>query len=151
MHASSAIRFSGATSRITAASAATASPAKSAIFDSAIPSSHTPVSPSESTHRRCSTCSRNPDHDAFPAGCFKRLNGLFTAGPTTSSRFSRPHAVGQRDPADDHVEHARVHLATDPRRDLVKRRERRQLQRRLDEHLQRDVDQIRRVVLDLRR
>src|SRR5450755_5061350 len=94
MHASNAIRFSGATFRITSASAAAASPAKSAIFDSAIPSSHTSVSPSESTHRRCSTCSRNPDHDAFPAGCLSRLNGVFTAGPTTSSRLSRPTRSG---------------------------------------------------------
>jgi hypothetical protein len=94
MHASNAIRFNDATFRIMSASAAIASPAKSAIFDSATPSSHTPVSPSESTHRRCSTCSRNPDHDAFPAGCFKRSNGVFTAGPTTSSRFSRPTRSG---------------------------------------------------------
>src|ERR1035437_2771675 len=89
MHANSPVRFNGATFRITSASAAEASPAKSAIFDSAIPSSHTPVSPSESTHRRCSTCSRNPDHDAFPAGCFKRLYGVFAPWPMTSSKVSR--------------------------------------------------------------
>ena len=42
MHANSAIRFNGATSRITAASAAIASPAKSAIFASAIPEAPRP-------------------------------------------------------------------------------------------------------------
>src|SRR5450755_1924605 len=35
-----------------------------------------------------------PTTTPFPAGCFKRLNGVFTAGPTTSSRFSRPTRSG---------------------------------------------------------
>lgn len=74
---------------MTAASAAHASPAKTAILDSAIPSSHTVVSPRESTQAMRVTCSRNADHDARPADCFKRLNAVVRDGPTTSSRASR--------------------------------------------------------------
>ena len=82
--ASSAVRFSGATSRMTPPSAAAASPAKSAILDSATPSSHRSVSPSESTQRNRATCSRNSDQDARPAGALRRLKSLLAPGPAAS-------------------------------------------------------------------
>jgi hypothetical protein len=72
MQTSSAVRFRRATSPITPASAAVASPAKSAIFASATPSSHLPVSPRESAHAMWATWARNADHDARPAVSFKR-------------------------------------------------------------------------------
>lgn len=86
--ANRAVRFRGATSPMTAASVAHASPAKSAILDSAMPSSQTAVSPSESTQAMWATCSRNADHDARPADCFSRLNAVVREGPTTSNRAS---------------------------------------------------------------
>jgi len=93
-HATSAVRLGCATSPITAASAAAASPAKSAIFGSAIPSTHPRAPPSESTHRRCATWPRKFDHDAFPAARFKASNPLSPS--TTSTRLFTRSTSGWR-------------------------------------------------------
>ena len=42
----------------------------------------------KSTHAKCCTCSRNADHDARPATCLSRLNGLVRSEASTSNRPS---------------------------------------------------------------
>ncbi len=69
---------------------AAASAAKSAIFDSATPSSHAPVSLSSSTCPRYCDCSLNRDHDGRFAGFFIRVNIDCPPVPGTCTVAIRP-------------------------------------------------------------
>ena len=85
-----------------------------------------------------------------PRHLLEPVKRTLARGPANLEQLVEGDAVAQRDPAADTFEHHRVDLAADAARDLVERRERRKLQRRLDEHLQRNVDQVRRMVLHQR-
>ena len=130
---------------------AAASPAKSATFAGATPSSQQAVSPSSSTSSRYSAWALKRDQVARWAGFFSRLNIDLPSGPAVSSspcaRCRPSGPIRAMMPAKIRL----VDLSADGGRHLVQRGERRELQRGLDQPLQRHVDQVRRVVLHQRR
>ncbi|MFI7054289.1 hypothetical protein ACWDOR_16205 [Streptosporangium canum] len=82
----------------TSASAASASPAKSVIFEAAMPSSTASVSHNPSTRARWAACSLNFDQLARGADFFNRSRSLLPPGPTAgnASIRSRPRALSRR-------------------------------------------------------
>lgn len=70
----SAVRFSGAMSCMTPASAAPASPREVGDLGFGHASSHASVSPIEPTDPRWATCSRKAVHDAGPAAACRAMN-----------------------------------------------------------------------------
>ena len=109
------------------------------------------VSPSSSTSSRYSACALNRDQVARWAGFFSRLNIDLPSGPAVFSSPSARCRPSGPIRATMPAKISRVDLGADRGGHLVQRGERRELQRGLDQPLQRHVDQVRRVVLHQRR
>jgi hypothetical protein len=129
---------------------AAASPANSATFAGATPSSQRAVSPSSST-----SPGTRPGLEPRPGRPLGRLLQPVEHRPAVRARrvqqALRPLPPLRAHPGDDARADRLVDLGTDVRRHLVQRGVRRELQRGLDDALQRHVDQVRRVVPHLRR
>ena len=115
------------------------------------PSSHSPVGPSASMSASRSSRSLNLPSDADFATSFSRSNPLRrVTGSTTYSLPSRSRATGPTRPANRLVDGG-VYLGPDRRGHRVQRGVPGQLAPRPHQLLERDVDQVSRVVLGLRR
>src|SRR6516162_698359 len=92
---------------------AAASPAKSAIFPGATPSTHHAVSPISSTSSRYSAWALNRDQVARLAGFFSRLNIDLPSEPAVFQQAPRPMASIWSHPGGDAGEDRLVDLSAD--------------------------------------